>query len=313
MANPVAVLLAGAALLLGACGCGRVEDEGEAGTRAELREVVTTTGMLADVVENVAGDRLAVRALMGPGVDPHLYKASEGDVQLLGDADLVLYNGLHLEAKLGDVLAELGDRAVAAGDAVDREQLLAPPEFKGQFDPHIWFDVRLWMRVVEHVRHTLVDRDPSGRATYDRNAERYLDELRALDAEIRTAIARIPKQRRVLVTAHDAFNYFGRAYDLEVRGLQGISTATEAGAADVQELARFIVEREIPTIFVETSVSSRAIDAVREAARARGHEVRIGERLFSDAMGDPRTPEGTYVGMVRHNVRAIVEGLTTTR
>ncbi|HZB22843.1 MAG TPA: zinc ABC transporter substrate-binding protein [Gaiellaceae bacterium] len=301
-------LVVGVALLV-AVGCGRVESEGDEAGAGGLERIVATTGMIADAAESVGGERVRVTALMGPGVDPHLYKASEGDVQRLGEADLVLFNGLHLEAKLGDVLEELGDRSVAVAEAIPEDELLAPPEFQGQFDPHVWFDVDLWTSVVERIRDTFVERDPGRRSEYERNAERYLAELSGLEAEVRRELATVPERQRVLVTAHDAFNYFGRAYGFEVRGLQGISTATEAGAADVQELARFIADRKIATIFVETSVSSRAIDAVREAVRARGHDVRVGERLFSDAMGDPGTPEGEYVGMIRHNVRAIVDGL----
>jgi manganese/zinc/iron transport system substrate-binding protein len=293
-----------AAVALAGCGAA-----GEGGAADGSLEVVTTIGMLADAVENIGAERVTVEALMGPGVDPHLYKASEGDVQRLADADLVIFGGLHLEAKLADVLERIGERGAAATAALDRDRLLAPPEFKGQYDPHVWFDVALWADVVRHVRDTLIERDPAGRSTYTRNAKRYLAELADLDTEVRRDLAAIPRDRRVLITAHDAFNYFGRAYDLDVRGLQGISTATEAGTADVRKLAEFIAQRRIPTLFVESSVSPRAIEAVREAVQARGFDVAVGESLFSDAMGDEGTPEGTYVGMVRHNVRAIVEGL----
>jgi manganese/zinc/iron transport system substrate-binding protein len=298
-----------AALVLATSACGPVEEEGALAVGDGPVEIVATTGMIADAAEEVGGERVEVTALMGPGVDPHLYKASEGDVQDLAEADLVLYNGLHLEAKLADVLAELGGRAAAVTGGIDEAKLLSPPEFEGQYDPHVWFDVSLWMSVVEEIRDTLVERDPADRAVYEANAERYLAELEALDEEVREALAAIPPERRVLVTAHDAFNYFGKAYGFDVLGLQGISTATEAGAADVQALAEEIAEREIPAMFVETSVSSRAIEAVREAVQARGFDVRLGTQLFSDAMGDPDTPEGTYLGMIRHNVQAIVEGL----
>ena len=298
-----------AALVLVTSACGPVEEEGALAVGDGPVEIVATTGMIADAAEEVGGERVEVTALMGPGVDPHLYKASEGDVQDLAEADLVLYNGLHLEAKLADVLAELGGRAAAVTGGIDEAKLLSPPEFEGQYDPHVWFDVSLWMSVVEEIRDTLVERDPADRAVYEANAERYLAELEALDEEVREALAAIPPERRVLVTAHDAFNYFGKAYGFDVLGLQGISTATEAGAADVQALAEEIAEREIPAMFVETSVSSRAIEAVREAVQARGFDVRLGTQLFSDAMGDPDTPEGTYPGMIRHNVQAIVEGL----
>jgi manganese/zinc/iron transport system substrate-binding protein len=299
----------GAALALGVSACGRVQEEGAISIGDGPVDIVATTGMIADAAANVGGDAVEVEALMGPGIDPHLYKASEGDVQDLAEADLVLYNGLHLEAKLADVLEQLGDRAAAVAEGIPESERLSPPEFEGQYDPHVWFDVELWSLVVEEVRDTLVERDPARADVYRANAGRYLAELRSLDAEVRRDLAEVPDGRRVLVTAHDAFNYFGKAYDFEVLGLQGISTATEAGAADVQALAAEIAERQIPAMFVETSVSPRAIEAVSEAVRARGFDVGIGEGLFSDAMGDPGTPEGEYVGMIRHNVRAIVEGL----
>lgn len=273
--------------------------------------VVTTIGMITDAVERVGGTRVSVEGLMGPGIDPHLYKASEGDLRRIERADVVFYGGLHLEAKMADVLERIGERratqAVTAG--IPESQLLTPAQFSGQHDPHVWFDVRLWMQAVEQVRDTLAELDPGSAGLYRANAERYLAELDQLDAYVRAQAARVPAQRRVIITAHDAFNYFGEAYGFEVRGLQGISTAAEAGAGDVQRLARFIAENEIPALFVESSVSSRTIEAVREAVRARGLDVVIGGSLFSDAMGDPGTPEGTYIGMVRHNVDTIVAGL----
>jgi manganese/zinc/iron transport system substrate-binding protein len=290
--------------------CARVEqDEARAGAAELPLRVVATTGMIGDAAEAVGGTRVRVETLMGPGVDPHVYKATEGDVERLVEADLVLYNGLHLEAKLADVLERLGERTAAVTDPIPRGRLLAPAAFGGQYDPHVWFDVALWTGAVEGARDALTAVDPEGARVYRANAARYVAELRALDGWVRRRAAEVPQSRRVLVTAHDAFNYFGRAYGFEVRGLQGISTATEAGAADVQGLAAFIADGRIPAIFVESSVSPRAIEAVRAAVRSRGFDVRIGESLFSDAMGDPGTPEGTYVGMVRHNVNAIVDGL----
>jgi manganese/zinc/iron transport system substrate-binding protein len=299
-------------LALAAAGCARVDDESAAPPVSGDRPVraVATIGMIGDVVTAVGGSRVRVETLMGPGVDPHLYKASEGDVQRLADADVVFYNGLHLEAKLADVLERLREgRAAAVTDTIPRARLLAPPEFAGNYDPHVWFDVRLWIRATERIGEVLAARDPRHADEYRRRARAYIATLRELDGWVRGQVARVPPERRVLVTAHDAFNYFGRAYDFEVRGLQGISTASEAGTADIRRLARFIAQRRIPTLFVESSVSPRAIEAVREAVRARGFDVVLGEPLFSDAMGDPGTPEGTYRGMVRHNVRAIVDGL----
>ena len=304
----VRTLVCIAAAVLLATGCGKASETDERVGGTALR-IVATTGMIADAAKEVGGKRVDVTALMGPGVDPHLYKASEGDVRLLDDADLVLFNGLHLEAKLAEVLERLDEKAEAVTEPIDRKRLLTPRQFKGQYDPHVWFDVRLWIQVVEHVRDTLAERDPEGRKLYAANARAYLDELRELDAYVRSHAKRVPRTQRVVVTPHDAFNYFGRAYGLDVRGLQGISTASEAGAADVQALAEFIADRRIPAIFVETSVPERAIRAVREAVRSRGFDVAVGERLYSDALGDEGTPEGTYVGMVRHNVEAIVAGL----
>jgi manganese/zinc/iron transport system substrate-binding protein len=307
---PKLALLALCALL--AAGCGRIDDET---TSADLSsrpiKIVATTSMVTDLVERVGGSRVEVEGLMGAGVDPHLYKASEGDVIALAGADAVFYNGLHLEAKLAEVFERMGGRVrtYAVTDAIPRERLLAPPAFAGAYDPHVWFDVSLWRIALAQVRDDLVELDPAHEQLYRRNEAAYDRELGALDRWVRDQTERVPPSRRVLVTAHDAFNYFGRAYGFDVRGLQGISTASEAGTADVRELAGFIADRRIPAIFVESSVSPRAIDAVREAVRARGFDVGIGGRLFSDAMGDAGTPEGTYPGMVRHNVEAIVSGL----
>lgn len=300
--------------LVAACAPGRDGATDGAGGRLD---VVTTIGMLGDAAERVGGEHVRVTALMGPGVDPHLYKATEGDVRRLAGADLILFNGLHLEAKMGEVLEQMDARTATAAlaERIDPAKLLAPPEFSGNHDPHVWFDVSLWSTVVEGLRDALVARDPAHRDDYAANAAAYLDELRVLDAYVRERAARVPDAQRVLITAHDAFNYFGRAYGFEVHGLQGISTASKAGTADVRDLAAFITERRIPAIFVESSVPPRAIEAVRAAVRARGFDVVIGGSLFSDAMGAPGTPEGTYVGMVRHNVDTITGALLgpTTR
>ena len=273
--------------------------------------VVATTGMVADVVRNVGGEHVQVTALMGPGVDPHLYKASEGDVRRLWRARLIFYNGLHLEARMGDVLEHMNERVptVAVTENVDRSRLLAPQNYQAAYDPHLWFDVRFWITATESVRDALIRSDPAHAEHYLANAEAYRAELTALDEYVRRRAAEVPPGRRVLITAHDAFAYFGRAYGFEVRGLQGISTASEAGTADVQRLADLIARRRIPAVFVESSVPRRTIEAVQAAVRARGFDVRIGGQLFSDAMGAPGTPEGTYIGMVRHNIDTIVDAL----
>ena len=212
---------------------------------------------------------------------------------------------------MGDILAKMsGDtKTVAVTDTVDRNLLLTPPEFEGQYDPHLWFDVTLWMKAVGTVRDVLSDFDPDNALAYWSNAQRYFAKLAELHEYVKTQAGRVPSEQRVLVTAHDAFNYFGKAYGFEVRGLQGISTATEAGIADVQELATFIAERRIPAIFVESSVSTRSLEAVKAAVKSKGFNVEIGGELFSDAMGNEGTPESTYIGMVRHNIDTIVNAL----
>jgi manganese/zinc/iron transport system substrate-binding protein len=272
---------------------------------------VTTIGMIGDIVKNVGGERVKVTGLMGPGVDPHLYKASEGDVIRLGEADIVFYNGLHLEAAMGRVFERMGDRikTVAVTDYIDRDLLFIPEQFEGNYDPHVWFDVTMWMSATERVRDALIEMDPTHAETYRANAADYLSQLAELDNYVKTQAATLPPEKRVIITAHDAFNYFSRAYGFEVRGLQGISTASEAGTADVQGLANFIVERKIPAIFIESSVPVRNVEAVQEAVHAQGWDVQIGGELFSDAMGTPGTEEGMYIGMVKHNIDTIVKAL----
>ena len=297
-------------LAVAACGPAASSQGGDLSQRT-IR-VVTTIGMITDVVKNVGGERVEVTGLMGPGIDPHLYKASEGDVLRLQQADIIFYNGLHLESQMAEVLERMGEghiRTVAVTDPIDRANLMAPPEFKGNYDPHVWFDVTLWMKTVEQVRDTLAEADPGSAALYQANAERYLGELAALQTYVLEQAQRVPEDKRVVITAHDAFNYFGRAYGFEVRGLQGISTEAQASTADVQDLADFIAERQIPAIFVESSVPQRTIEAVQAAVRDRGFDVQIGGSLYSDAMGDAGTPEGTYIGMVRHNIDTIVTAL----
>ena len=276
--------------------------------------VVTTIGMITDIVQNVGGDRVNATGLMGPGIDPHLYKASVGDVARLAGADLIFYNGLHLEGKMAGVLERMQDqiKTVAVTRDIDRAVLLAPPEFEGAYDPHVWFNVTLWMKAVERVRDTLVEVDNGSAELYRANTKDYLAKLEELHDYVVQQAERVPSDQRVLVTAHDAFNYFGRAYGFEVRGLQGISTAAEAGTADVQALVQFIVERRIPAMFVETSVPRQSIEAVQAAVKAKGFSVEIGGQLFSDAMGASGTPEGTYIGMVRHNIDTIVASLLQT-
>ena len=293
-------------LLLTACsgGSAAAPDDGRL-------QITTTTSMITDITKVVGGDYVDVTGLMGAGIDPHLYVASEGDMELFQEADVIFYNGLFLEAQMTEILEQIGERktVVALASQIDTELLLPWELYPDEFDPHVWFDVSLWMKAVEAVRDTLVEADATNAAAYQANATQYLEELTALDAYVKEQAARVPAEQRILITAHDAFHYFGRAYSFDVRGLQGISTASEAGTGDVQALADFITDKQIPALFVESSVPVRNIEALQEAVRSRGFDVTIGGQLFSDAMGDPGTPEGTYVGMVRHNIDTIVGAL----
>ncbi len=290
-------------------GCDTKKQSNDA-TSDKIR-VVATIGMITDVVKNVGGEKVEVVGMMGAGVDPHLYKPTAKDIQSLNAAQIIFYNGLHLEAKLGDVLDKMtGDiKAIAVTDDINKALLLSSQDYEGQYDPHLWFDVTLWIKVVEKVRDSLTELDSDNEIVYQDNAERYLTQLTELHQYVMTQAERVPTEQRVLVTAHDAFNYFGKAYGFEVRGLQGISTVSEAAISDVQQLATFIAERRIPAIFVESSVPSRSLEAVKAAVKSKGFDVQIGGELFSDAMGDEGTPEGTYIGMVKHNIDTIVQAL----
>ena len=276
-------------------------------------KVVTTTSMVGDLVKNIAGEKAEVISLMGPGVDPHLYKASAGDVGRLAGADMIFYNGLHLEGKITDVLGQMkksGIFTVGVAEGIDKSLLVSPEEYEGYYDPHIWFDVTLWKKVAKVVMEAFSLYDPENAPVYRSNAESYLKELDLLQAYIQKKIATLRPERRVLITAHDAFNYFGKGYGFEVMGLQGISTDSEASVADIQNLSRAITERKIPAVFVETSISPRYMRALRASVKARGFDVRIGGSLYSDSMGSPGTEEGSYIGMFRSNVDTIVESLS---
>ncbi len=297
--------------MLAGCSSGSQDDSGPLAQGQKIK-TVATTGMIGDLVKNIGGEHVELKVLMGPGVDPHLYKASEGDVAKLQDADIIFYNGLHLEAKMAEIFEGMKGkkRTVAVSDGIPRDQLLSPQEFKGQYDPHVWFDVTLWMKAAQTVKEQLIAHDPKNAESYEKNAEQYLQKMDEVHQYIAQKAASVPERQRVLITAHDAFNYFGRQYGFEVKGLQGISTAAEAGAKDVQDLAQFIADNQIPAIFVESSVPERNIRAVQDAARAKGWEVAIGGSLYSDAMGDEGTFQGTYQGMVSANIDTITSALS---
>ena len=287
--------------------------ESVGGTKTEnVMSVVTTTAMVGDLVRNVAGERAEVTSLMGTGVDPHLYKASAGDVDRLAEADIIFYNGLHLEGKITDILGRLrsrGKATVAVAERIDSSLLVSPAGYAGYYDPHVWFDVSLWKIAAGAVRDALSLHDPKNAALYSRNAEEYIARLDLLHLYVKEKVASLRPERRVLITAHDAFNYFGRGYGFEVMGLQGISTDSEASVADIKNLSKIIARRGIPAVFVETSISPRYMKALRESVRARGFDVAMGGSLYSDSMGRPGTEEGTYIGMFRRNVDTIVESL----
>ncbi len=292
--------------------CGRISRGQQAiDLGDQVISITATTGQVADLVREIGSDRVEVAGLMGPGVDPHLFKASERNVEELIDSDAIFYSGLHLEGKLGEVLERLEERrpVSAVTNSIPHDQLMSPPNYEGNPDPHFWFDPSLFAFAADQVCASLASIDPSHADGYRANAETYKEQLKVVDDFAFEQFASVPDQQRVVVTAHDAFGYLGRRYGLEVVGLQGISTSTEAGIRDVQRIADLIVERRVPAIFVETSVPRRTIEAVQVSTANRGWSVTIGGQLYSDALGDEATPEGTYLGMFRYNVQTIVNGL----
>jgi manganese/zinc/iron transport system substrate-binding protein len=283
----------------------------ETTTDGKYRTVVTV-GMIADVVRQIAGDKTEVEGLIGEGVDPHLYKPTGSDVKKLQAADIVFYNGLMLEGKMGDVLV----RVATSGKPVHAvtEKILESKDYvmsdgEEHYDPHVWMDVSGWIKASEVIGDSLASYDSPNADYYQENTREYIEQLKKLDDYARTTIASIPEEKRVLVTAHDAFNYLGRAYGLKVRGIQGLSTESEAGLKDIGDLVNFLVENKIPAVFVESSVSQKNIKALIEGARSKGHEVKIGGELYSDAMGPAGTYEGSYIGMIDHNVTTITRAL----
>ncbi len=278
---------------------------------AEPLKLVATTGMIADTLSRVAGDRATVTALMGPGVDPHTYRQTRSDIARMTSADAVFWNGLYLEAQLEEFFGQLGKRkpVFAVGEAVPVDRRLAHDDYQDRYDPHIWMDPTLWRFVVEATRDALIELDAGGADTYRANAGAMIADLDRLDAYSRQVLGDVPENARVLVTAHDAFRYFGRAYGFEVLGIQGISTESEAGLKHIEEMVGVLVDRKIGAIFVESSVSDRNVKALVEGAAAQGWTVKIGGQLYSDAMGSPGTYEGTYLGMIDHNVTTIAGAL----
>ncbi len=300
-------------LLVGlVAGCSTDADSTAAGWQGRYPiQAVATVGMVADIVRHVGGPHVEVTQIMGAGVDPHLYKTTRDDVELIMNGDIVFYSGLMLEGKMIDTLVRIGRSkpVYAVTEMIEPEFLLEPDDFAGHYDPHVWMDVSAWAKCVDAVAKALEEFDPPHSSEYQQNAERYRKELEALHEYGRQRIATIPKERRVLITSHDAFNYFGRAYVLDVQGVQGISTESEAGLQRINELVDMLVDKKIKGVFVESSVPRKNVEAIAAGARARGHEVIIGGELFSDAMGEHGTYEGTYVGMLDHNITLTTRAL----
>ena len=274
--------------------------------------VVTTTSMITDLVTNIGGNAINIQGLMGSGVDPHLYKASEGDVTKLSEADLIFYNGLHLEGKLVEVFEKMQSqkkKTIAIAEILDKQNLIGSDYFASNYDPHIWFDINFWIECGRYVNKILQDQAPEYAQKFEENWQTYHQKLLTLKSDMAQVIETLPKEKRILVTAHDAFNYFGNAFGFEVVGLQGLSTATEAGVQDVQKLSAFIIEHKVKAIFVESSVPKRTIEALQAAVNSKGHDVSIGGTLYSDALGNIGTIEGTYIGMFEYNVNTIVNAL----
>lgn len=278
-------------------------------------QIVTTTGMVNDLVQTVAGEHAKVFSLMGPGIDPHLFKPTRNDVKKLFDADVVFYSGLMLEHRMEESLEQLaqsGHKVFAITEKLDKSRLRTPPDAAGQIDPHVWMDVALWSDCLPVIAERLSEADPTHAAEYQQRAKAAQEELQGLHEYCRTVIQSIPKSQRVLVTAHDAFGYFSQAYGIEVRSVQGVTTESEAGIQDVNDLVDFLVERKLPAIFVESSVNSKNIQAVIEGCQSRNVTVKIGAELYSDAMGNAGTYEGTYLGMIDANTTRIALSLGGT-
>ena len=280
-------------------------------TESSKVKITTTTNVITDLVENIGGDKVKVIGLMGPGVDPHLYRPSASDVKKLQDADVVFYNGLDLEGKMGDIFVKIGREGTsvwAVSENIPHESLLSLDD-TSSFDPHIWWNANLWQEAAKVVAAGLSEHDPANSETYQKNLDEYISNLKELHIESLDKINSIPEEHRVLVTAHDAFQYFGQTYGLEEMAIQGWSTSSEAGIREIQNLADVITEREIKAVFIETSISPATIEALKAAVQDQGHNVVIGGSLFSDAIGEKGTEEGTYVGAFSHNVKTIVEAL----
>lgn len=273
--------------------------------------IVATTSIVADMAKNLCADFANVQSLMGPGVDPHLYKASHGDVESLSRADVILYNGLHLEGKMSEILEKLkaSKTVIAVSDGVDPSLIRTINEEADVHDPHIWFDISMWSKGVAHVGKQLQEKFPAHKTIIEERTNTYLHQMDSVHQACLQTVESLPVEKRILITSHDAFEYFGRSYHFKVRGLQGISTLSESGLKDVTDMVNFIIDNEIKAVFVENSVPQKALRSVIDGCKSKGHDVTVGGELFSDALGADRTPEGTYLGMIYYNVETVTNAL----
>ena len=302
------LLMIGIPFLLGACSNDSLKTSNT--PHSDRIQIVTTISQIGEPIEVIGGDRVDVKSLMGPGVDPHLYKATQGDINTLQNADIILYSGLHLEGNMGEIFAKMSEikTTVGLGESLDKEKLLMDEE--GAIDPHIWFDVDLWKEALDVAVEELKKLSPDDADYFEENKQKYFSQLDELKKEAVEKISSIPEEQRVLVTAHDAFGYFGRMYDIEVIGLQGLSTEDEVGLSDIQSTVKLLIQKQVPAVFVESSINQSSIKAVIDGASKEGLEVTLGGELYSDAMGTKGTEEGTYLGMYHHNVNTIYQALT---
>lgn len=307
--KPLIIILSSiVALLLASCG----KQKEQEGALSSPYKIITTCTMVTDLVQNVAGENAEVIGLMKEGVDPHLYKPTRDDLISLSSADVVFYSGLMLEGRMSDSFAKMGRQGIpcyAVTELLEQEYLLEPDDFDGHWDPHVWNDVQSWISGAKAVSKALSELDPENADSYQQNVDAYVAKLEAVDAYAKKSIATIPEKSRVLITAHDAFNYFARAYGIQVKAAQGVTTESEAAISDIQNLVDFVIERDIHAIFVENITSDRNLQAIIEGAKKKGHQVKIGGELYSDATGPAGTYEGTYLGMIDHNVTLITREL----
>lgn len=305
-------IIVGVALLVMAVwmvGCASKGDANQDASGDKLN-VVTTIAQIAEPISVIGGDRVTVQSLMGPGVDPHLYNATQGDISKLEKGDVIFYSGLHLEANMLEVFAEIGKSrpVLAISESIPEDQLLE--DEGGAIDPHVWFDIDLWKQSLTAATDELKKAVPADADYFESNKEAYFKKLDELKADAASKLSEIPKEKRVLITAHDAFGYFGRMHEIEVVGLQGLSTEDEVGLSDIDDTVKLLVEYQVPAVFVESSINPASINAVIEGAKKQGLDVKVGGELYSDAMGDAGTPEGTYLGMYSHNVDTIHQALS---